>query len=156
MIIQWLPPAPRAPRGPEGRGGAREARSEHRACFPFQWNMVVTRANAAWKVTKQGKNTLVCILDTGIDPTHIDLQGRVDLNKSVSFVATEPEITDFFFHGTAVSSLITSNGLGIASVAPADPDLRGQGARQDRLRRASTTSSAASSSPRMPAPTSST
>ncbi len=119
VSLQWLPPArglqvaPKLVVAPKAKPDPTQA-----FFFPFQWNMVVIRANAAWKVTKQGKNTLVCVLDTGVDPNHIDLTGRVDLNKSASFVATEPEITDFFFHGTAVSSLITSNGLGIASVAP--------------------------------------
>jgi subtilisin family serine protease len=42
----------------------------------------------------------------------------VDLNHSISLVPTEPEINDFFFHGTAVAALITSNGIGTASVAP--------------------------------------
>jgi subtilisin family serine protease len=117
--LQWLPPmgglrvAPKLAVAPKANADPSQA-----FFFPIQWNMVVIRANAAWKVTEQGSNTLVCVLDTGIDPTHIDLSGRVDLNKSVSFIATEPEITDFFFHGTAVASLITSNGLGMASVAP--------------------------------------
>jgi subtilisin family serine protease len=117
--IQWLPPA----RGL--KSGLALALPLHQKGdpstapgFPFQWNLRVIRADAAWKVTKQGGNTLVCILDTGTDPTHADLQGRIDLNKSVSFVESEPDITDFFFHGTAVSSIITTNGLGIASVAP--------------------------------------
>jgi subtilisin family serine protease len=88
------------------------------AFFPFQWNMHVIQAPAAWAASLGGKGSLVCDLDTGIDPDHIDLAGRVDLTKSTSFVAAEPTIQDFNTHGTFVSSIITSNGRGLASVAP--------------------------------------
>lgn len=119
--VQWLRP------------GERYARSVMRApgvltdqsgafFFDVQWNMRQIRADAAWLTTRQGSGALVCILDTGIDPDHIDLAGKVDLAKSKSFVAAEPEITDYNTHGTAVASLVSSNGLGMASVAP-DADL---------------------------------
>ena len=118
VTVQWLPPA-RGLRAAPALVKALQTNDPSTALgFPLQWNLRVTRADAAWKVTNQGQNTLVCVLDTGTDPTHVDLQGRIDLNKSVSFVAGEPDITDFSFHGTAVSSIITTNGLGIASVAP--------------------------------------
>jgi lantibiotic leader peptide-processing serine protease len=86
--------------------------------FPFQWNLNVIHANNAWLVTREGKNTMVCDLDTGIDPTHIDLTGKINLAVSTSFVATEPDILDRNTHGTYVSALISSNGIGMASVAP--------------------------------------
>jgi thermitase len=83
----------------------------------LQWNIRQIRADDAWLRTPQGSGALVCVLDTGVDPDHIDLAGKVDLGKSVSFVPGE-SILDFFFHGTAVASIITSNGIGVASVAP--------------------------------------
>jgi subtilisin family serine protease len=86
--------------------------------FPFQWNLPVIHANAAWLVTREGSNTMVCDLDTGVDPTHIDLVGKINLAVSTSFVATEPDILDRNTHGTYVSALISSNGIGMASVAP--------------------------------------
>jgi subtilisin family serine protease len=88
--------------------------------FPsFQWNMRVTQANKAWLTTPEGQNAKVYILDTGIDPDHTDLAGLVDLTKSVSFSATEPgDILDHESHGTFVSAIVTSNGIGVASVAP--------------------------------------
>jgi len=84
----------------------------------YQWNMRVIQAPAAWASTPGGSGALVCVLDTGVDPDHLDLAGKVDLTKSTSFVPTEPFIEDLHFHGTHVSSNISSNGIGIASVAP--------------------------------------
>lgn len=84
----------------------------------FQWNIRQIEADKAYLASNQGSGALVCVLDTGIDPDHIDLQGKVDLGISTSFVPSEPDIIDHNFHGTFVSALISSNGLGIASVAP--------------------------------------
>jgi subtilisin family serine protease len=60
----------------------------------------------------------VSILDSGIDPNHLDIKGRLDFNCSRSFDAREPGILDHNFHGTFVSSEVVSNGIGMASVAP--------------------------------------
>ena len=85
----------------------------------FQWNMRVTRASNVWKLRDgHGAGTTVCDLDTGIDPTHLDLNGKVDLGVSTSMVVTEPDILDYNGHGTFVSSQIATNGIGMASVAP--------------------------------------
>jgi len=84
----------------------------------FQWNLRVTQADAAWLASNQGRGTRVAVLDTGIDPTHIDLQGAVDPSCSTSFVPSETPFTDFVFHGTFVAGIIRSNGIGVGSVAP--------------------------------------
>jgi subtilisin family serine protease len=84
----------------------------------FQWYLRVTQVDQMWDVTPTGAGVLVCVLDTGIDPGQLDLAGRVDLSKSASFVPAEPFIEDLNFHGTGVASLISSNGIGMASVAP--------------------------------------
>lgn len=95
----------------------------------FQWNMRQIQAEGAWDLTPQGEGALVCILDSGIDPGHIDLQGKIDFDASASFIA-EPDIPgvpglegqtdllDYNFHGTFVASQVSTNSLGMASVAP--------------------------------------
>ena len=97
--------------------------------YDLQWNMRQIQADKAWEVTPQGKNSRVCVLDSGIDPTHLDLEGKVDFARSASFIA-EPvipeipvlagqfDIIDYRFHGTFVASQIATNGIGMASVAP--------------------------------------
>ncbi|MGH7648775.1 MAG: S8 family serine peptidase [Gemmatimonadaceae bacterium] len=92
-----------------------------------QWNMKQVHADSAWQVTSQGAGAKVFILDTGVDTTHIDLVGRIDgtLSTSVVFAPNDtvdsvplPFGHDVVGHGTFVSSLIASNSLGVAAVAP--------------------------------------
>ncbi|MEO6210470.1 MAG: S8 family serine peptidase [Gemmatimonadaceae bacterium] len=101
------------------RGGAPDDQSGAEFFPEFQWNMRQIRASNVWLLKDgHGKGTTVCDLDTGIDPTHLDLAGKVDVGISTSMVVTEPDILDYNGHGTFVSSQITTNGLGMASVAP--------------------------------------
>ena len=54
-----------------------------------QWNMRAINAPAAWAAHKLGSsNVTVAILDTGIDYDLPDLNGLVDLSRSVSFMDT--------------------------------------------------------------------
>ena len=109
--LQWLPPAPALTALGDQSGAP---------LFPtYQWDLRQINADDAWLVSPQGGGALVCILDTGVDPGHSDLVGRVDLDKSTSFVSDEPSIEDYNFHGTFVGAIIASNGKGMASVAPA-------------------------------------
>lgn len=124
--VQWLPPkvmragvvampakaASKAARAPDDQSGAQ-------FFAEFQWNMRQIRASNVWLLKDgHGKGTTVCDLDTGVDPTHLDLNGKVDLGISTSMVVTEPDILDYNGHGTFVSSQISTNGIGMASVAP--------------------------------------
>jgi subtilisin family serine protease len=91
--------------------------------YDVQYNMRQVRADLAWGSTPGGAGKLVCLLDTGIDPDHLDMAGKVDLNKIVSFISSplfagDLDPIDYNFHGTASAGYIVSNGFGMASVAP--------------------------------------
>jgi len=119
QIVRWLP-TPEQFAGLRADGAATQG--DQSGAFwlmiGWQWNIRQIEADAAWLISPQGDGALVCILDTGIDPTHAELAGKVDLAKSASFVPAEPTIADYHFHGTAVAALVASNGTALASVAP--------------------------------------
>jgi subtilisin family serine protease len=98
------------------------------ACYAYQWNIRAIKAQSAWRAGQFGSRQVrVYLLDTGIDYTKPDLVGLVDLSRSKSMVpktdeyalAAEKgvhEIMDFHSHGTAVASMIASNGVDLAGV----------------------------------------
>jgi len=96
--------------------------------YARQWNMRAIGADAAWAAGKLGSSSVtLAILDTGIDYLWPDLNGRVDLSRSVSFIPSDDVVTaaqfpgrhfvtDLHFHGTHVSSTAVSNSNIVAGV----------------------------------------
>jgi len=96
--------------------------------FSRQWNMRAIDADDAWAAGRTGSaDVTVAILDTGIAYTVPDLQGLVDLDRSISFVPLDDAyvnayfpgmhpITDIGYHGTHVAATVSSNGLITAGV----------------------------------------
>jgi subtilisin family serine protease len=100
--------------------------------LPKQWNIFQTQTDSAWAITQGDPSVKVAIVDTGICMHHDDLAGKIDLELSTSFVpaAEEPADTaepacigcptweDRHGHGTWVASVVSTNNLGVAGVAP--------------------------------------
>lgn len=103
---------------------------------PCQWDMEVIHATAANAVAT-GKGVKVGVIDGGVDFTHPDLAGAIDVASSCSFIysttpTADPQevangdcsnkaaVQDLQGHGTHVSTTIAGrkNGLGIVGVAP--------------------------------------
>ncbi len=90
-----------------------------------QWDMRQIHADQAWAQGRTGiPSVRVAILDTGLDPNHIDGNGTViDQATSTWFTPSVtpdpgPRWLDDNYHGTHVGGLVTTNNLGTAGVAP--------------------------------------
>jgi subtilisin family serine protease len=91
--------------------------------YPRQWHFPAISADEAWAAGFLGsEDVTVAILDTGIDYENLDLAGRVDLDRSISFLPDEDAlvrqffpnknlITDLQYHGTHVAATVVSNGF---------------------------------------------
>jgi subtilisin family serine protease len=101
-----------------------------------QWDMQVINAGAA-QAKATGKGVTVGVIDGGVDFTHPDLAGAIDVAKSCSFIysttpTADPQeiangdcsnkaaVQDLQGHGTHVATTIAgrANGIGIVGVAP--------------------------------------
>jgi len=89
--------------------------------FPRQWNLTQIGATKAWG-TAAGGDVLIGVVDTGVDLTHPDLEGRVVATADcLSFGCHDGGGQDDNGHGTEVSGIAaaaTGNRRGIAAVAP--------------------------------------
>ena len=87
----------------------------------MQWGITATRAIEAWKVTK-GQGVIVAVIDTGVDATHPDLEGRVLAGYSTvsKEVLPEGEQNDVYGHGTHVAAIIAGDddNDGVVGIAP--------------------------------------
>lgn len=97
--------------------------------YARQWNMRAIQAPEAWAAGHLGSaDVVVGLIDSGLDYLHPDFDGLVDLSRSISFVPEDDPIiaahfpgrlpiTDLGYHGTAVGSVIATNGLILAGVS---------------------------------------
>lgn len=86
--------------------------------FGSQWALTRIQAPQAWNTTKGSTAIIVAILDSGVDPTHSDLQQRL-VNGWNTFSGNN-DSRDVQGHGTKVAGAAvasTNNGVGIAGVS---------------------------------------
>ena len=87
-----------------------------------QWDKLRLDAtpSGSYAVQRGRRDVVVAVLDSGADLTHPDVAPNLDVTRSRSFVASEPDLQDHLGHGTWVLSAIAApiNGVGISGVAP--------------------------------------
>jgi subtilisin family serine protease len=81
------------------------------------WGVVRVNAPAVWG-RSEGEATRVAVIDTGIDPAHLDLKDN--LAGGYNALGTGPSTADDNGHGTHVAGIIAAarDGRGVAGVAP--------------------------------------
>ena len=85
-----------------------------------QYSLDRMRVRDAWSLSKGGSN-VIAVLDTGVQPDHRDLQGRV--LPGHDFVNSDSNAADDNGHGTWVAGIIAANandGYGIAGISWTD------------------------------------
>lgn len=83
------------------------------------WHLATINAAAAWD-SSQGNGVTIAVLDSGVNTSHPDLQGRIAGGFNV--YDNNADLTDVCGHGTAVAGVAaasTNNGVGVAGVAGA-------------------------------------
>jgi subtilisin family serine protease len=99
-----------------------------------QWGLHMVRSDLARTVNAGDRRVLVGIIDSGIDFSHPDLDGQVDVGLSRNFAPDVPLVDgpcefagcvdpvgwDDSGHGTHVAGIVAAeaNGLGVSGVAP--------------------------------------
>jgi len=87
-----------------------------------QWAPTAVNAQGAWNAGYTGAGVRVAVIDGGIYNSHIDLNGQVDVARSVSFVPGFAFNQDVgtFWHGTHVAGIIAAkdNTIGTIGIAP--------------------------------------
>jgi subtilisin family serine protease len=83
-----------------------------------EWHLAKIQATAAWDTTTGNTNTVVAVLDSGVNAAHPDLAGKI--LPGYNFVSNTNDTSDDFGHGTAVAGTVAATGnnhVGVAGVA---------------------------------------
>ncbi|MGA8943329.1 MAG: S8 family peptidase [Thermoactinomyces sp.] len=84
-----------------------------------QWGPQKVQAPQAWDISRSSSDTIIAIVDTGVQANHPDLSGKVI--QGYDFVDDDGVAQDGNGHGThcaGIAAAVTNNGTGIAGMAP--------------------------------------
>ena len=129
-------------------GGLNSMRDETASAAPaeaneeiFNWGAVAMHAREAGAVNVKRAPVTVAVVDSGVEDTHPDLEGRVDTSRSVKCSVNGVATQDFygwrdeFYHGTHVAGIIAANhnDIGIDGIAPESTIVAIQATNDNRL-----------------------
>lgn len=129
-------------------GGLNSVRDETASAAPaganeeiFNWGAVAMHAREAEAVNVKRAPVTVAVVDSGVEDTHPDLEGRVDTSRSVKCSVNGVATQDFygwrdeFYHGTHVAGIIAANhnDIGIDGIAPESTIVAIQATNDNRL-----------------------
>ena len=86
--------------------------------FTSEWHLTDISAPQAWDLCTGASGVVIAVLDTGIDLTHPDLQGKI--LPGFNYVSSNNNVADDNGHGTWVAGTAAAdgnNGTGVSSVA---------------------------------------
>ncbi|MDH4100782.1 MAG: S8 family serine peptidase [Nitrospirota bacterium] len=92
------------------------------AQYPSQWHLANISAPSGWDLSTGSTSYPIAIIDTGVDPAHPDLAGK--LVPGWNFVTRTNDTRDVYGHGTKVAgsaAAISNNASGVAGVAWNNP-----------------------------------
>lgn len=92
-------------------------RTPNDALYAQQWALPRIGAPAAWDTTTGVADTIVAVIDSGVDAAHPDLAGRV--LPGYDFINSDADASDDNGHGTFTAGIIAGagdNGIGVAGV----------------------------------------
>jgi subtilisin family serine protease len=87
--------------------------------FSQVYGMSKIQAPALWDSTVGSKQVTVTVIDTGVDYTHPDLAGNIDMSRAWDFIHNNSNAMDDNGHGTHCAGIIGAvgnNGLGVVGV----------------------------------------
>ena len=86
--------------------------------YAKQWALETVSGPGAWALST-GHNTVVAVIDTGVDLVHPDLRDKVLADQGWDFVSNRRDASDDHGHGTHVAGIAaaaTDNEIGIAGI----------------------------------------
>ncbi|MFF2887751.1 S8 family peptidase [Paenibacillus sp. NPDC057967] len=84
----------------------------------YQWNLPSIETEKGWNVSKGDEGVIIAVLDTGVQSSHPDLQGK--LLSGTNIVDKNKAPDDDVGHGTHVAGIIgasVNNGEGVAGIS---------------------------------------
>ena len=90
--------------------------------YSSQWHLPKINAPSGWDITSGSESIPIAIIDSGVDPDHPDLAGK--LITGYNFLGSNTDTHDVLGHGTAVAgtaAAMTNNITGVAGIACDNP-----------------------------------